>query len=125
LAIKTGSGGLIDAEFIAQMFSLERGWTEPNTLRALRRAESERALNKSDAAKLIENYRKLRRVEAILRRWSYAGETVLPAEPAPLYRVAVRCGFANAEEFLAAVAQWRRAIREVYRKFLPAPMPAN
>jgi glutamate-ammonia-ligase adenylyltransferase len=115
LAIKTGSGGLIDAEFLAQTFCMENGWQEANTLRALRRAEREGALKKSDATELIENYRKLRRVEAILRRWSYAGETVLPDDPAPLYRVAVRCGFPNADEFMRAVAEWRKTIREVYR----------
>jgi glutamine synthetase adenylyltransferase len=53
-------------------------------------------------------------VEAILRRWSYAGETVLPDDPAPLHRVAVRCGFKNADEFMRAVGTWRAAIREVY-----------
>ncbi|MCI0746980.1 MAG: bifunctional [glutamate--ammonia ligase]-adenylyl-L-tyrosine phosphorylase/[glutamate--ammonia-ligase] adenylyltransferase, partial [Verrucomicrobia subdivision 3 bacterium] len=87
LAIKTGSGGLIDAEFIAQTICLERGWREPNTLRALERAHATGALSKADGAALIENYRHLRRIEAILRRWSYEGETVLPAEPAPYYRV--------------------------------------
>jgi glutamate-ammonia-ligase adenylyltransferase len=121
LAIKTGAGGLIDAEFIAQVLCLEHGWHEPNTLAALQRAQRGGALKDNDAQPLIENYRRLRRLEAILRRWSFAGETVLPTELAPLYRVAVRCGFANADEFLAAVAQWRQAIREVYRKVLPAP----
>ena len=37
LAIKTGRGGLMDAEFIAQVLCLENGWHEPNTLRALER----------------------------------------------------------------------------------------
>jgi len=118
LAIKTGSGGLIDAEFIAQTLALEHGWAEPNTLRALQRAEREGALNQADAARLIENYRKLRRVEAILRRWSYAGETVLPDDPAPLYRVSVRCGFVSADEFMRAVGEWRRNIRAVYQRVL-------
>ena len=121
LAIKTGRGGLIDAEFIAQMLCLEHGWHEPNTLRALERATNEKALPRDDAEKLIENYRRLRRVEAILRRWSYAGETVLPDDPAPLYRVAVRCGFATADEFMSAMAQWRRAIREVYERVFGGP----
>jgi glutamate-ammonia-ligase adenylyltransferase len=125
LAIKTGRGGLIDAEFIAQLLCLEHGWHEPNTLAALQRAQRDGALEDNDARLLIENYRRLRRIEAILRRWSLAGETVLPTELAPLYRVAVRCGFANADEFLAAVAQWRQAIREVYRKVLPAPTAAS
>ncbi|HEV2391516.1 MAG TPA: hypothetical protein VG146_04040 [Verrucomicrobiae bacterium] len=113
LAIKTGAGGLVDAEFTAQAICIERGWHEPNTLRALERAQAVGAL--PDAEKLIENYRKLRRVEGILRRWSYEGETVLPDEPAPFYRVSVRCGFGSSEQFRTAVADWRRAIREVYR----------
>jgi glutamate-ammonia-ligase adenylyltransferase len=114
LAIKTGAGGLMDAEFIAQALCLEHGWQEPNTLRALLRAGEERALTAADADKLIENYRQLRRVEVILRRWSHEGETVLPVEPAPFRRVSVRCGFATPEAFRDAVSAWRRAIREVY-----------
>jgi [glutamine synthetase] adenylyltransferase / [glutamine synthetase]-adenylyl-L-tyrosine phosphorylase len=117
LAIKTGSGGLIDAEFIAQTICLEQGWREPNTLRALQRARGEKALSIADAKKLIDNYRSLRRVEAILRRWSYEGETVLPDDPAPFYRVSIRCGFDSPEQFRDAVAGYRRAIRDVYAKF--------
>ena len=114
LAIKTGRGGLMDAEFIAQTLCLENGWQEANTLRALERAREAGTL--PEAEKLLENYRKLRRVEGILRRWSYEGETVLPDDPAPYYRVSVRCGFATPEEFGKALAEWRRAIREVYEK---------
>ena len=69
-----------------------------------------------DGAKLLENYRQLRRVEGILRRWSYEGETVLPDDPAPYYRVSVRCGFATPDAFAAALASWRGAIREVYSR---------
>ena len=120
LAIKTGSGGLMDAEFIAQTFCLANGWQEANTLRALLRARDSGALARNDADSLIENYRQLRRVESILRRWSYEGEAVLPAEDAPFYRVSVRCGFGTPEEFRRALAQWRRAIRVVYKKVLCA-----
>ena len=80
---------------------------------------------RKDAEKLNDNYRRLRRVEAILRRWSFAGETVMPVDPAPLYRVAVRCGFASADEFMASVAQWRRTIREVYQKVFTATVTAD
>ncbi len=112
LAIKTGKGGLMDAEFIAQTLGMENGWHEPNTLRALERAQE----ILPDAGKLIENYRQLRRVEAILRRWSDEGETVLPDDAPAFYRVSVRCGFDSPETFRAALAKWRRGIREVYRK---------
>jgi len=112
LAIKTGKGGLMDAEFIAQALVLEQGWQEANTLRVLERGHTAGVL--PDADKLIQNYRQLRRLEGILRRWSYEGETVLPDDPAPYYRVSVRCGFATPEAFREALAGWRRAIREVY-----------
>jgi glutamate-ammonia-ligase adenylyltransferase len=118
LAIKTGKGGLMDAEFIAQALCLEHGWQEANTLRALERARDAGAL--PDADKLLDNYRKLRRVEGILRRWSYEGETVLPDDPAPYYRVSVRCGFATPEAFRTALAKWRKAIREVYERVFNA-----
>lgn len=123
LAIKTGKGGLMDAEFVAQALCLEHGWTEPNTLRALERARDAEVL--PDADTLIQNYRQLRRVEGILRRWSYEGETVLPDDPAPYYRVAVRCGYATPEKFGKALAGWRKAIRRVYEKVFNAETPAH
>jgi glutamate-ammonia-ligase adenylyltransferase len=120
LAFKTGSGGLIDAEFLAQTLCLEHGWQEANTLKALERVRNKAALPKADAEKLIENYRQLRRIESILRRWSFEGEVVLPVDPAPYYRVSVRCGFANPEAFREAVAAYRKSIREVYHTVFSA-----
>jgi glutamate-ammonia-ligase adenylyltransferase len=114
LAIKTGKGGLMDAEFIAQTLCLQNGWQEANTLRALERGRTAGVL--PDADKLIENYRQLRRLEGILRRWSYEGETVLPDDAAPYYRVSVRCGFGTPDAFRQALAGWRRAIRGAYLK---------
>jgi len=114
LAIKTGSGGLMDAEFIAQSLCLEHGWQEANTLRALERGRDAKAL--PDADLLIKNYRQLRQVEGILRRWSYEGETVLPDDPAPYFRVSVRCGFPSPDDFREAMADCRNAIRSVYVK---------
>ena len=119
LAIKTGSGGLIDAEFIAQAMAMANGWQEPNTLKALQRATEEKQLPARDADHLIENYRSLRRVEGILRRWSYEGEAVLPDDPAALYRVAIRCGFGDADSLMKAITRYRKAIRSVYRKVFP------
>jgi len=58
----------------------------------------------------------LRRVEGILRRWSYEGETVLPDDAPAFYRVSVRCGFLKPEEFRNALAKWRQAIRQIYQK---------
>jgi glutamate-ammonia-ligase adenylyltransferase len=115
LAIKTGKGGVMDAEFIAQTLCMAHGWHEPNTLHALERGKKESSL--PGAGELIENYRNLRRVEGILRRWSYEGETVLPLDSEPYNRVAVRCGFPTADEFREALRVCRSAIREVYNRY--------
>ncbi|MGZ4964541.1 MAG: bifunctional [glutamate--ammonia ligase]-adenylyl-L-tyrosine phosphorylase/[glutamate--ammonia-ligase] adenylyltransferase [Limisphaerales bacterium] len=113
LAIKTGNGGLVDAEFMAQMFCLEGGWSEPNTLKALVRANETKRL--PDGDEFIKSYRALRRIECILRRWSFEGETTLPNEDAPLYRVAVRCGFKTVDDFMKHVGQIRSVIHNGYK----------
>ena len=118
LAIKTGAGGLIDAEFMAQAFCLERGWNEPNTLRALERGGS---AGLQTGPEFIAAYKHLRRVEGILRRWSFEGETVLPVDAAPLYRVAVRCGFRTSAEFMDAIAGYRKVIRGAYQQTFKHP----
>jgi glutamate-ammonia-ligase adenylyltransferase len=115
-AIKTGRGGLIDAEFVAQVLCLAQGWQEPNTVGALQRAKAEKILDPAEADLLVESYARLRRIEGILRRWSFVGETVLPTDAEPLYRVAVRCGFPDTQSFMKAVAGYRKKMRSVYQK---------
>ena len=114
LAIKTGAGGLMDAEFLAQALCLQHGWQEPNTLKALEIGRDSGVL--AGAEDILENYRALRRIEGILRRWSYEGETVLPDDPAPYYRVAIRCGFSSPEAFRESLAKNRQGIRAAYNK---------
>ncbi len=125
LAIKTGSGGLMDAEFLAQTFAMAAGWQESNTLQALFRARDEGLLPSDDAEKLIGGYRQLRRVEAILRRWSFEGETVLPDDDAPFYRVSVRCGFRAPDDFRRSLAKWRGDIRAVFNRVMSSPRQAG
>jgi glutamate-ammonia-ligase adenylyltransferase len=124
LAIKTGAGGLMDAEFIAQTLCLAHGLYSPNTLNALLQLQATEALPQAAANTLLENFRQLRRVEIILRRWSYEGESELPVDPAPFYRVSVRCGFATPEAFREAVSQWRKAIRQVYQQLFAQELAA-
>jgi glutamate-ammonia-ligase adenylyltransferase len=117
LAMKTGAGGLMDAEFLAQAFCLERGWQQANTMRAVQQGAEAGLLAPANAAQLVENYGKLRRIEGILRRWSYEGETVLPDDEPALYRVSVRCGFSGAKEFMTSLAEMRGGIRATYVKY--------
>jgi glutamate-ammonia-ligase adenylyltransferase len=117
LAIKTGAGGLMDAEFLAQALCLARGWQEANTMKALRRGGQTGAWPAKDAGALLIHYGKLRRIEGILRRWSFEGETLLPDDEPARQRVAVRCGFAGTGEFMQALKETRAALRAVYSRY--------
>lgn len=117
LAIKTGSGGLMDVEFVAQALNLENGWHEPNTLASIDRATQGKKISTKSGQLLADNYRRLMQIERILRRWSFEAESLLPDEPAPFYRVAVRCGFNQTADFARAVAEYRSAIRKEYLRF--------
>ena len=114
LAIKTAEGGLMDAEFIAQVFCLQTGCHEPNTLNALLRASSISYLPAKLAEALIANYRNLRHIEAILRRWSFAGETLLPADANAFQRVSLRCGFPSSQDFATSITEYRKGIAAAY-----------
>lgn len=115
LSIKTATGGLMDAEFIAQIFCLQTGTHEPNTLKALLQAADAKFLPADIMFALIANYRNLRHIEAILRCWSFAGETVLPIDPAAYQRVAMRCGFFSSKDFAVATSEYRQAIFNAYQ----------
>jgi glutamate-ammonia-ligase adenylyltransferase len=119
LAIKTGRGGLMDAEFVAQALCLEQGWYEPNTLAALERGLSHQLIPLGE--ELVVGYLRLRRVEGVLRRWSYEGETVLPVEPEAFERVSIRCRYVTPECFRAALGECRDWIRNSYAAFFGVP----
>lgn len=119
LAFKTGAGGLVDAEFLAQTLALRHGRPARHTLHALEAAAAGGLLPPADAAQLLPAYRELRRLELILRRWSFAGEAELPADAPAQRRVALRCGFRDGPELLDAVARWRADVRAVYARHQP------
>jgi glutamate-ammonia-ligase adenylyltransferase len=121
LAIKTGRGGLMDAEFIAQALCLEQGWCEPNTLAALERGLSCQLLPQGE--ELVVSYLRLRRVEGVLRRWSYEGESALPADPEAFDRVSMRCGYVTPAVFKRALAECRDGIRSAYNAFFGVATP--
>ena len=73
-----------------------------------------------EAGALLRSYGELRRIEGILRRWSFEGETLLPDDEPAQNRVAVRCGFARAVDFMQSLKETRATLRVFYlRHFRP------
>ncbi len=115
LAIKTGKGGLMDAEFIAQALCLENGWQEANTLRALERArEAGASAGRGKVAWTITANC------AASRAFCAAGVTRAKLFCRTTRRriIAFPCVVVSATPggFGKALAKWRQAIREVYEK---------
>ena len=86
-------------------------------MKALRRGVEAGAWPAADAGELIQSYGELRRIEGILRRWSFEGEVLLPDDEPAQHRVAVRCGFTDAGSFMRALKETRAALRLVYGRF--------
>ena len=109
----------MDAEFMAQTFCLTAGWREPNTLQALRRAVEEGLLPPADGQSSRGTTPGFAAWKASCASGVLSRETELPDEDAPLHRVAVRCGFDSAAEFMQRLKPIRAAIRAVYQTVFP------
>jgi glutamate-ammonia-ligase adenylyltransferase len=109
---KTGSGGLMQAEFFAQGEQMKSGIWEPNTCAALRRLGESAVLSRETAQTLIDAYQILRRIEGVLRRVDETGVSKLPADPLEQSRLARRAGFEGVEAFQKAYEEARETIRQ-------------
>jgi len=96
----------MDVEFIAQIPAWTMAGRSPNTLHALERGRRGRPYCRRGQAHR-ELPRSFGASKASLRRWSYEVKPCWPDDPAPYYRVSVRCGFATPEAFRAALVDWR------------------
>jgi glutamate-ammonia-ligase adenylyltransferase len=125
--IKTGRGGLVDVEFVAQMLQLRYGADEPRvrvrpTQDALRALADVGVLPEDDYAVLSEGYRFIRRVENALRLAFDRPVEDLDRERMDLSAAARRMGFA-AEHSQPADALWyayeqrREAVRACYERW--------
>jgi glutamate-ammonia-ligase adenylyltransferase len=103
-AFKTGAGGLIDAEFLAQVLQLRHGHAHPalrrnSTREVLHALASEGLLPAEDEGILLGNYEFLKRIEFALRRDVNQGISTLPAEPADRAPLAHWLGFPDEASF--------------------------
>src|SRR6266496_505934 len=76
---KTGSGGMIEAEFLVQALQMRSGIWEPNWERALAQFREKTVLSTSDADRATRSYDLLRRIETALRCFENKNVSALPA----------------------------------------------
>jgi len=111
---KTGTGGIIEAEFLVQALQMRSGIWEPNWADAVDGLARQNALTASEVQTLKSAYYLLRRCESTLRRHENVGCSILPSDPIEQGRLARRMGFASLEEFNRAHEQARSAIHQIY-----------
>ncbi|HEX9873792.1 MAG TPA: bifunctional [glutamate--ammonia ligase]-adenylyl-L-tyrosine phosphorylase/[glutamate--ammonia-ligase] adenylyltransferase [Deferrimonas sp.] len=96
--IKTGRGGMVDVEFLAQFLQLKYGGDRPalhqtNTLHTLQALEEEGLLSPADHTALVVGYKFLRRLENRLRLVHDQSINDLSGERGYLVKLAKRLGY--------------------------------
>ena len=99
LDLKTGSGGIIEAEFLVQALQMRANIWEPNWERAVDALHERGHLDKSDVAKLKSSYAFLRRCELVLRRYDNRSVSTLPSDPDEQRKFAIRLGYNEFDAF--------------------------
>jgi glutamate-ammonia-ligase adenylyltransferase len=120
LDFKTGSGGMIEAEFLVQALQMRSGIWEPNWQRALIALREDKIVPDRDAGAAIQSYELLRRTEMALRRFENKNISTLPAAPAELEKLAKRIGYTDVDLFAKGYAAAREKIHALYEQYIKA-----
>ena len=123
LSIKTGPGGIVDVEFIAQVLQIRHGREmaqvrSPNTLESLKLLERAGVLPAAHASALKEALRFLRTVEKVLRRQEERARTGLPSDPRALKALARAVGFSDGNAFQQALREGMAETRAIFQAHL-------
>jgi glutamate-ammonia-ligase adenylyltransferase len=118
LDLKTGSGGIIEAEFLVQALQMRANVWEPNWDRAVNRLHKRAHPEKSDVAKLKSSYAFLRRCELVLRRYDNRSISTLASDPDEQRKFALRLGYNDLDAFRGGYLTAREAIHTFYQRFI-------
>jgi len=118
LDFKTGAGGLIEVEFLAQALQMRAGLWNPRTLGALEELAANGLLRQEEAATVKQSYEYLRAIESVLRRWENKSVSTLPASEMEQRKLASRVGADTVESFGRQYRAARESIHEIYSRYL-------
>jgi glutamate-ammonia-ligase adenylyltransferase len=118
LDLKTGAGGIIEAEFLVQALQMRARIREQNWERAVDQLHHRGDLDKSDAPRLKESYAFLRRCELVLRRHDNRSISTFPSEADEQRKLAIRLACGEVEAFRRQYLDSREAIHALYQKHI-------
>jgi len=116
--LKTGNGGIIEAEFLIQALQMRGNIWEQNWERAADQLQEHGLLNRPDVAKLKNSYAFLRRCELVLRRYDNRGVSTLPSDPDEQRKFAIRLGYREFDAFRRDYLDARDAVHTLYERHI-------
>ena len=120
LDLKTGTGGMIEAEFLVQALQMRSGIWEPNWQRALIGLREIKMVSDRDASNATQSYEVLRRTETALRRFENKNISTLPYAPEEQEKLAKRLGYKDVDLFAKQYRAARETIHALYNRYLKA-----
>ena len=120
LDFKTGSGGMIEAEFLVQALQMRSGTWAPNWEGALRRLHEKGVISGPDASNAAKSYELLRRAEMALRRFENKNISTLPGDQDDQKRLATRAGYKDVDLFAKKYESARETIHALYERYVKA-----
>jgi glutamate-ammonia-ligase adenylyltransferase len=118
LDFKTGTGGVIEAEFLVQALQMRAEIWNPQTIGALHDLTTKGLLGKDEAALLKKSYDYLRLIESALRRWENMSVSTLPIEEAEQRKLAQRVGADSLDSFSDRYREARESIHAITSHYL-------
>jgi [glutamine synthetase] adenylyltransferase / [glutamine synthetase]-adenylyl-L-tyrosine phosphorylase len=118
LDLKTGNGGIIEAEFLVQALQMRGNIWEQNWRRAVDRLHERGNLSSLDAASLKSSYAFLRRCELVLRRYDNRGVSTVPSDAGEQRKFAIRLGYHDFDAFRRDYLDARTAIHALYKQHI-------
>ena len=118
LDFKTGTGGIIEAEFLVQTLQMRSRLWQTNWSQAVTALGAAGHLSEEETIELKRAYNILRRCESALRRYENTSASALPAEVNEQALLARRAGAVTLEEFRQDYEAARSAIHRIYQRGL-------
>jgi glutamate-ammonia-ligase adenylyltransferase len=123
LDLKTGRGGIIEAEFLVQALQMRENLWEQNLERAIDRLHQHGQMNDSEVGKLKDAYGLLRHFELVLRRYENRSVSTIPNDPDEQRKFAVRLGYHVFDAFRRDYVNARDTIHTLYERHVTAASP--
>ena len=118
LDLKTGNGGIIEAEFLVQALQMREEIWEPNWQSAADKLHAHGLFNDAEAANLKQSYRFLRRCESVLRCYENNAVSSIPNDANEQRKLAIRLGSDSLENFRRDYSVARETVHRVYERHI-------